>query len=116
MTEGERGVRGVRDPGGDNSDTYSAMAVPDVEVVRKAEEHGHPASSEEKSSLSRASTRTGSGRVDGWKEGVAGEGEGAIAGMEEMTGIEKVESAGHVLSKSKKTIIALALCVCGTHP
>ncbi|KAF8456321.1 major facilitator superfamily domain-containing protein [Terfezia claveryi] len=29
-----------------------------------------------------------------------------------MAGIEKVESAGHVLSKSKKTIIVLALCMC----
>ena len=116
MTEEERRARAARDPGGDNSDTYSAMAIPDVEVVRKAEEHGHPASSEQASSLSRASTQAGSGQVDEAKEGVTRGGEGAVAGTEGMTGIERVESVGHVLSKSKKTIIALALCVCGTHP
>ena len=112
ITEVERGARAAPEPDAGNSDTYSAVAIQDVEVVIKAEEHVYPAPSEETSSLSRASTRAESGQIDGVKEGGAREGEGAVA----MAGIARVESTGHVLSKSKKTIIALALCVCGTHP
>lgn len=111
VTEGERGTRAARDPDTDNLNTYAAMTIPDVEVVRKAEEHGHPTPSEE-TSLSRASTQAGSGQADRLKEGPVKEGESAVASTEEMAGIARVESVGHVLSKSKKAIIVLALCVC----
>jgi len=53
------------------------------------------------------------GHINRVEEGFAREGEGAVAGTE---GMPRIASVGDVLSKSKKTIIVLALCVCMIHP
>lgn len=95
-----------------NSDSYLEMNIPDLEVVRKAEEGGNPPP-EESPSVSSASTKAGSGSeaIEKDKEGAVDA--SAASGVEGMDKIARVESAGNVLTKSKKTIIVLALCVCG---
>lgn len=97
------------------------MDIPDDKIVRKTEQgDGHPSQlpSEETSSLSSGATMAGSGgdKVGGEEEGVIGTQQGTeggdAAGTKGMPEITRVESEGHVLSKGKKTIIVLALCMC----
>ncbi|KAF8469576.1 major facilitator superfamily domain-containing protein [Kalaharituber pfeilii] len=94
-----------------SQDSYSAMALPDLTVVRSAESNlaaAAPDNASVPSSSSSSSTLRGGSLANGATEEVEETGTGTPA----EPGTEVSDHEVNILSRKRKTIIVLALCMC----